>query len=293
MALELNQEVVESEPVPAATVMVLREISSGPEVLMLRRNAASGVLGGVYVFPGGKTDPQLDTLLPTHVHPNHIELRHRLNEQDLPLNMAACLYAAAVRETVEESGLLLGWNGASRDQVKFAVSALQQGQALHDVLVKANWRLDASALHPWSRWVTPKRPSVTNRRFDTRFFVAALPPGQSVRHDGHEITASVWMRPRAALQRYWEGEFDLAAPQIITLQHLGRFSTVGEIIACAEQQRPRTIHPEPFEENGHRVTCYPGDARHSDPLPAWQGPTRLTFRDGRFEPDQGLDELFI
>lgn len=258
---------------------------------MLRRNAASGVLGGVYVFPGGKADLKLDTLLPTHIHPKQTELRHRLNEHDLSLDMAACLYAAAVRETVEESGLLLGWSGASKDQVTFAVSALRQGQALQDVLTQANWRLDASALHPWSRWVTPKRPSVTNRRFDTRFFVAALPPGQSVQHDGHEITASAWMRPRAALQRYWQGEFDLAAPQIITLQHLGRFSTVGEIIACAKQQRPRTIHPEPFDDNDHRVTCYPGDARHSDPHPAWQGPTRLTFRNGRFEPDQGLDEL--
>lgn len=291
MALELNQEVVESEPVPAATVMVLRESSSGPEVLMLRRNAASGVLGGVYVFPGGKTDPQLDTLLHTHVHPNPIELHHRLNEHDLPLDKAACLYAAAVRETVEESGLLLGWNGASKEQVTFAVSALQNGTTLQDVLAQANWRLDANALLPWSRWVTPKRPSVTNRRFDTRFFVAALPPGQSVQHDGHEITASAWMRPRAALQRYWQGEFDLAAPQIITLQHLGRFSTVEEIIAYAEQQRPRTIHPEPFDDNGHRVTCYPGDVRHSDALRAWEGPTRLTFRDGRFEPDKGLDEL--
>lgn len=291
MALELNQEIVESEPVPAATVVVLRETHSGPEVLMLRRNTASSVLGGAYVFPGGKVDHQLDTVWPERLLPNTADLRQHLNEPDTALDEVARVYAAAVRETAEECGVLLGWEGATPEQIDFALAALHKGQPMQDVLDLSGWRLDANALHPWSRWVTPKRPSVTNRRFDTRFFVAELPPGQSARHDGHEITASAWMRPQDALQRYWQREFDLAAPQIITLQHLGRYSTVQEVITRAKQQRPRTIHPEPFDHNGYRVTCYPGDTRHSDPHPAWQGPTRLTFRNGRFEPEQGLTEL--
>jgi 8-oxo-dGTP pyrophosphatase MutT (NUDIX family) len=291
VALELNQEIVESEPVPAATVMVLRETRWGPEVLMLRRNAASRVLGGACVFPGGKVDTQLDTVRPEQLLPNPIDLRQRLNEPDTPLEEIARVYTAAVRETAEECGLLLGWGGATQEQLELAMVALHQGQPMQDMLALSGWRLDANALHPWSRWVTPKRPSVTKRRFDTRFFVAELPAGQSARHDGHEITASAWMRPQDALQRYWQGEFDLAAPQIITLQHLGRFSTVAEILAFAKRHTPRAIHPEPFEDNGHRVTCYPGDPRHTAPHPAWPGPTRLTFRDGRFEPDRGLDEL--
>ena len=291
MALELNQEVITSEPVPAATVMVLRDTNAGLEVLILQRHAASGVLGSAYVFPGGKIDPEMDTLLPTQIQPSPLDLRHRLDEPDLPLDMAGCLHSAAVRETMEECGLLLGMDGASPEQVARAKTALQQGQPMRHALDAAGWRLDVSSLHPWSRWVTPRRPSVTNRRFDTRFFVAALPPGQSAQHDGREITESTWMQPHLALQSYWHGLIDLAAPQIITLQHLARFSVTDQVMEHAACNRPRVIHPEPFEQGGHRVTCYPGDPRHSDPQPAWEGPTRLTFRNGRFEPDGGLDAL--
>lgn len=73
------------------------------------------------------------------------------------------------------------------------------------------------------RWNTPKKPSVSIRRFDTRFFVAALPPAKTASNDQKEIPQVTWMRPYDALRAFWEGSMDPSAPQLITLQHMGQF----------------------------------------------------------------------
>ena len=135
-------------------------------------------------------------------------------------------------------------------------------------------------------------PSVSTKRFDTRFFVAALPGGQSAAHDNVETTESVWLRPRAALQEYGEGTIALAPPQIMTLAHLARFSSVAEVLQAARSAAPALVFPEAFDEDGVRVLCYPGDARHSISQRAMPGPTRLVYRQQRFEPEGGLGALF-
>jgi hypothetical protein len=89
---------------------------------------------------------------------------------------------------------------------------------------------------PWSRWITPVVPSMTNMansRFDTRFFVAVLPAGQTALHDGHENTESVWLAPREALQRYWDGTITLAPPQIMSLAHLSRHADTASVLHAA------------------------------------------------------------
>lgn len=254
MALEINDEVVLTPPVPAATVMLLRDADEGLQVLLMRRHAASGVLGGVHVFPGGKLDPADRTLPTTDVSAAHVQA---LAEPALDAATAAALYLAAVRETCEECGL----------------------------------RLDVASLWPWSRWITPRQPSVTNKRFDTRFFVAAAPADQEARHDNHEATEAVWLTPREGLQRYWDGAIDLAPPQIMSLAQLAKLSDVPQALAFARSRSPALIAPETFDEDGHRVICYPGDPRHSIATPVWEGPTRLTHRNRRFEPEGGLDAL--
>src|SRR5437868_2855591 len=81
-------------------------------------------------------------------------------------------------------------------------------------------RLHASALQPWSRWITPSVGGVMRKRFDTRFFLAEVPPGQEPAHDNHEAVESCWLAPRAALQQYWDRRIQLAPPQIMSLAHL-------------------------------------------------------------------------
>ena len=257
MAIEIHYDAVDSAPIDSATVMVLRDGAGELEVLMVRRHGDSGVLGGVHVFPGGKLDPQdSHAALPGLDH-DADWFAQALGEPGLPPAVARGLFAAALRETREECALAL----------------------------------PAASLWPWSRWITPRQPSVTRKRFDTRFFVAAAPQDQVAVHDDVEATEAVWVVPAEGLRRYWAGEIDLAPPQIMCLVQLARIRSVAEALDAARQRPPALIEPRPFDENGERVICYPGDPSHPVPTPGWAGPTRLRYRNRRFEPEGGLAAL--
>ena len=302
--MELNSEIVTTAPRAAATVILLRdhpapdELSasnssrSNLQVFLLKRHGLSDVLGGAYVFPGGKVD-RLDAELDMAAHLDQplADLRATLNEPDIDAPTAAAVYIAAIREAFEESGILFAL-GATQAQAAQATQLLRQGRAFDEVLGQMQLRLDTRSLAPWSRWITPKVPSVMNKRFDTRFFVAPCPAGQIASHDNHEATESVWLTPRAALEQYRGGHIELAPPQIMTLAHLSRYASVQAVMSEARSRLPAVIEPEPFEENGGRVICYPGDGRHRVPTRAMPGPTRLRYINKRFEPVDGFDALF-
>nr|HPH56048.1 hypothetical protein [Smithella sp.] len=97
-------------------------------------------------------------------------------------------------------------------------------------------RLDAASLHPWSRWITPRIPTVTRARFDTRFFIAALPEGQHALHDTAESSDGIWLRPRDALQHYWDGAIEFAPPQIMTLDNEEAEINVGSNVPYVTRQ---------------------------------------------------------
>ena len=298
--MQLNSEIITTPPRASATVVLLRDESQkGLQVFLLRRHKASAVLGGAYVFPGGKLDdadctPDVHTYLDTSPQVLH----SALGEPDLSLHTAAGLYVAAVREVLEECGVLyarlkdndaLAHDAAQRQEWQ---QALHGGQGFAEVLQRADLRVDTQLLAPWSRWVTPVQPSVTNRRFDTRFFVAVLPAGQQPVHDNIEAIDSVWLSPMDALTRYWAGSLPLAPPQIMTLVSLLSHTSTDSVLNCAKQQTPALILPEPFDDDdGVRTLCYPGDVRHSISQRAMPGPTRLRFVAGRFEPPLGFEEF--
>jgi hypothetical protein len=220
-----------------------------------------------------------------------------LGEPDVSPLTAAGLYVAAVREVLEECGVLyarlqhadaLMHDAPQRQRWQ---QALHSGQAFSEVLQSAGLRVDTQHLAPWSRWITPMQPSVTNKRFDTRFFMAVLPPGQHPMHDNIEAIDSVWLSPREALDRYWAGGLPLAPPQIMTLVSLLSHTCTTSVLNYAKQQTPPVILPEPFDDEGVRTLCYPGDPRHSVSQRAMPGPTRLRFVAGRFEPAGGFEEF--
>ena len=172
--MEQNNEIITTPPVDAASVLLLRDSDQGLQVLLLRRHQASQVLGGAYVFPGGKLDAEdhaPEVLQSLSEAPEH--LRQRLHEAAIEPARAAGLFMAALREAFEECGVLAGQDHAG--PALAAQLRKQMAQASwHQSLRQGQLRLRTDLLLPWSRWITPRQPSVTNKRFDTRFFLASV-----------------------------------------------------------------------------------------------------------------------
>ncbi len=273
----------------AATVVLLRDGASGLEVFLLQRSAQSDFMAGAYVFPGGKLDQadmQADTL--AHLDQSPTQLRAILGERDLDTHTASGLYVAALRETYEECGVLFARGGRGARALLEGNPAVPFDRFMAD----GSLRLQTRQLLPWSRWITPENPAMASKRFDTRFFLSALPRGQRALHDDRETTASLWLAPRAALEQYWSGELLLAPPQIMSLAHLAHHASVESAMHEARSRRAPRVLPEMFSEDGERHICYPGDPCHSESVRALPGPTRAVYRNQRFEPAGGFEALF-
>ena len=286
------------KPRDAASVVLLRDGAAGLEVLLQRRNVRAGVLGGMYVFPGGKLDAAdrspswlncLDQPAPT--------LHAQLGEPEATVETAAALYVAALREMFEEAGILLAerengtppGTGEQAQLLECLRAELLAGQDWPSALTSLGLRPLTQNMRPWSRWITPRNPPVGTPRFDTRFFLAVLPAGQEAHHDNHEAVESIWLTPQAALQRYWNREIELIPPQLMGLAQLARHTSASSAWQEALERTPPCVLPEQFDEEGVRVMCYPGDPRHPVRARALPGPTRLRFVAKRFEPVNGFE----
>jgi 8-oxo-dGTP pyrophosphatase MutT (NUDIX family) len=274
-------------PRPAASLVLLRDAPRGLEVLLLERPREDRVLAGARVFPGGKLDPEdADDGVLARFDVEPAALHARLGEPELEARAAAALYVAAVREAFEETGVLLA-RGIDEATAQRARALRRDGVGFGALLARLGLRLDSTRMQPWSRWITPMMPSPMRRRFDTRFFVARLPAGQTVVHDPIEAVAADWMGAREAIERYGAGEIDMAAPQIMTLAHLARFADVDAALTAAARRPPPVIRPQPVEVATGRLLCYPGDPQHPVAERAMPGPTRLLLERGRLRPESG------
>jgi len=282
-------------PRDAATVVLLRDTPAGLETLLQRRHAQMANMAGMYVFPGGKLDdadsePASLALLDQSADALHAGL----GEPGTAAAIAAGLHVAALREALEECGLLLAEPTAAHAglDAPHARALLREGQPFAQVMAALGLRLATRQLAPWSRWITPLAPAMGTRRFDTRFFVAQAPAGQTALHDNEETTESLWLTPRAALEQYRDGRIELAPPQIMSLAQLAHHATVQDVIAAARRQPPPTILPEAYDQDGVRTICYPGDPLHSIRERALPGPTRLSRQARHFLPEEGFEALF-
>ena len=222
-------------PHPSATVVLMREGDDGAEVLLLRRNRATGFVPGAYVFPGGRVDAAdgEDALAERWDGLTRGAAAARLGIAPDANPPAIAYYGAALREAVEETGLLAGvvaGRGPPRDDVlREAREALMGGGAsFAAVLGRLGARLDGAAVEYIAHWVTP---SVEPRRYDTRFFAARVPAGSRAVYDEREMTDAVWLTPRAALDRHRRGRLPMIFPTIRTLEDLCDFATVEELLA--------------------------------------------------------------
>lgn len=238
------------QPVPArdaATVVLLRP---GPEVYLLRRRSTMAFAAGAYVFPGGSVDVRDADQAVAWAGPSPAEWGAAFHADE---RLARGLVCAAVRETFEESGVLLAGPGPGSvvadttgdDWEADRLALIDRSLAFADFLARRGLVLRSDLLKPWAHWITPE---IETRRFDTRFFVAVLPEGQRTRDVGGEADRVVWQRPAEALELARRGEIFLMPPTHRTLSELSEHDSVGGVLAT-----PRdivTIMPRAVEIEG-------------------------------------------
>ena len=214
------------EPRPAATVVLVRDGADGLEVLLTHRPSSMVFAPDMHVFPGGRVDAaDGDARLASRSVLSGAEAAVALGG-DLAPEAALATFVAAIREVFEETGVLLA-DGAARSALEVGRAELLHVPGAFAPLVEAlDLRLRTELLVPLSRWVTP--PGLP-RRFDARFFAAALPDGAEVSLLGDEVAAHAWHTPRAALDEMAAGRLGMWLPTSTTLQQLEHVESIETI----------------------------------------------------------------
>ena len=258
----------------AATVMLVRDGADDRlEVFMLRRNLNSDFVGGAYVFPGGAVDPadRHADLEPICEGRTDVDASTALGLD--PPTGGLAYWVAAVRESFEEAGVLLAYDagGAVVDFREPDVAerfdrhraSVDRGERrLVEICAEEGLRLAVDGMHYFAHWITPLGPP---RRYDTRFFVAAAPVGQTPLHDDRETIANCWIAPAEALARHEAGEFDLILPTIRNLEAIARFDTAADVLAAASALDvvPAVLPRVVDDGDGIRILL-PGDPGYDD-----------------------------
>ena len=210
-------------PRPASTILLLRDSAAAKgelEVFMMVRHYEIDFNSGALVFPGGSVDKGDQEII----------ARAELYSGGEGLDQASLSFRiAAIRETFEESGILLARPRGSNDLVDAKRAgeieaahrtALCEGKTtFQQVLSDSGMVLALDLLVPYAHWITPEG---VPKRFDTWFFLAAAPPEQAGAHDGKESTDSIWLSPREALAGGESGRFKLPFPTTRNLIRLGK-----------------------------------------------------------------------
>jgi 8-oxo-dGTP pyrophosphatase MutT (NUDIX family) len=218
----------------AATVALLRDGADGIEAWLLTRVTQMAFAAGMTVFPGGRVDDD-DATLPL-AGGDVAALAARF---DCSVPIAHALLGAAVRETFEETGVLLTVPFAD---LSGARADVELGRVSFGELLRANGlAVDAGALHPWARWVTPAGEV---RRYDTRFFVGAMPDTALAQHVTSEASEACWIPIAAAIEQAQRGERQLLPPTVATLASLLPFATVADALASSDTRPLDPVRPE-------------------------------------------------
>ncbi|MCH6161761.1 NUDIX hydrolase [Streptomyces marispadix] len=268
----------------AATVMLLRDgggAGGGPEVHMLRRRTSMAFAGGAYAYPGGGVDPRDEHWGPAETRdgggeprpeagdprpgdgwagPSRKEWAERFGTDEATAQAVVC---AAVRETFEEAGVLLAGPDATsvvddttgddweRDRAALAAHEL----SFADFLQRRGLVLRSDLLGAWAHWITPE---FEKRRYDTWFFVAALPEGQRTRNASTEADRTVWMRPAEAAEGYDRGELLMMPPTIAMLRQLAPYGSAAATLAASTERDLTAVLAEARLEDGQVVLSWPG-----------------------------------
>ena len=241
-------------PIPAATLIVIRPAISGPpDILVVERAAAMAFAGGAIVFPGGRIDPADEALATALGRP------------------ADAARITAIRETIEESAVLVGL-GAASGAIDPALGlglqdALVGGADFADLLAEHRLALDLDALTVFARWMPAFEQT---RRFDTLFFIVpALPGDWPPRPQPGECQSAEWASATALLDRVAAGSDHAIFPTKRNLERIARFATIDEARADAALHSLDTIIPWIEQRHGEPHICLPANRGYpvtSEPL---------------------------
>jgi 8-oxo-dGTP pyrophosphatase MutT (NUDIX family) len=230
------------EPIPAATLVLVREAAAGgpPELLMVERASGMAFAGGALVFPGGRIDPA---------------------DRDLakPFGLAdGGARIAAIRETIEETAVAIGVQPLpSFDDTVALQRGLVADRPFGELLGEAGLQLDPSALTPLARWLPNFH---VTRRFDTLFFIAAAPLGEwRPTVIPGECSGGYWLAAADALERERSGDARLIFPTRRNLERLARHGSFEAMLADAQAHAIEPITPWVEEHDGEKFITIPDD----------------------------------
>jgi 8-oxo-dGTP pyrophosphatase MutT (NUDIX family) len=252
-----------AEPRDAATVVLMRPSASGPDLYLLRRQDSMAFAGGMCVFPGGGVDPRdFDTSV-AWAGPTPSTWASWLGVSE---ELARALVCAAVRETFEESGVLLAGpsDGPSVGQVVADTTGEDWERDRHSLEAKSlsfsaflerrSLVLRTDLLGAWSAWCTPE---FEPRRYRTWFFVASLPTGQRTRDVSSESVSVTWLPALAACDAVDEGELGMMPPTYVTCLEVGQYAGPDAVLAAAGSRDLTMFTPAVVGEGAEATVSVP------------------------------------
>ncbi|MER5257509.1 NUDIX hydrolase [Streptomyces sp. NPDC002855] len=262
-------ELTPATPRRAATVMLLRDSVTGPAVHMLRRRASMAFAGGAYAYPGGGVDPRDDDHLVRWAGPSRATWAERLGVDEPGAQAIVC---AAVRETYEEAGVLLAGLTPSSvvgdttgdDWEADREALVARDFSFAEFLDRRGLVLRSDLLAAWARWITPE---FEPKRYDTFFFVAALPEGQRTRNASTEADRTVWIAPGEATAGYDKGDLLMMPPTIATLRQLSAYGSASDALAAAPECDLTPVLAQARFEAGELVLSWPGHDEFTKHIP--------------------------
>jgi 8-oxo-dGTP pyrophosphatase MutT (NUDIX family) len=237
-------------------------------------------MAGAHVFPGGRVDAG-DSVDDPSTCCDGTDALPRF--EDLSPGEELAYRVAALRELVEEAGLLIARSADGSPVAPATVASVRagmaQGATLPALAAQHGLRLALDAVVPLAHWVTPE---IESRRYDTRFFLAQMPEGQTAEHDAGETTELLWIAPAEAIARCTRGDILLPPPTWTTLKQMARWTSVDTLFTWARSKPIVRVQPHLQRGDGPTILALPGDPLMPT-LPGWEIPedTRFVLEEGR------------